>query len=53
MAPIHPVRPLLPSLPTSAVEGIHSETWAGCIIHHLPDRRSRTVSPRAWVMESI
>jgi hypothetical protein len=33
MAPIHPVRPLWPSLPTSAVEGSHSETRAGCLIY--------------------
>ena len=45
MALIHPVRPLWPSLPTSAVERSHSEAWVGCIAYLTtpPDRHSRTV----------
>src|SRR5215204_329089 len=32
MAPIHPVRPLWPYLPTPVGERSHSETCAGCIV---------------------
>jgi hypothetical protein len=33
MALIHQVRPLWSSLPTSAGERSHSETWVGCILY--------------------
>jgi hypothetical protein len=37
---IHPVRPLWPSSPTSAVERSHSEAWEGCIVYLSTPRSS-------------